>query len=62
MKNILTGLCNLKRCRPSGTVDSKELDGKLWFHLITKLCSNFPRMIVNMLIWTRTGREQIQIN
>jgi hypothetical protein len=65
MKNImtvLTGLCNLKRCRPSGTVDSKELDGNLRYHLITKSCSNFPRMIVNMLIWTRTERGQVQTN
>jgi len=59
---LLTGLPNLKRCRLSGVMNSKELNGKIWHKLITETCSNLIRINLNMLIWTGIETEEIKTN
>jgi len=59
---LLKGLPNLKHCRISGVINSKELNGKFWYNLITRICSKLLKMNVNMLIWTSIKAEEIKIN
>ena len=59
---FLIALPNLKRCRLSGVMNPKELNGILWYDLLTKTCKNLTRMIVNMLIWTGIQTKEIKTN
>jgi hypothetical protein len=59
---LLTGLPHLKQFRLSGVLNSKELNGKLWHNLITKINSNLLRINVNMLIWSGGETEEIKGN
>jgi hypothetical protein len=62
IKLLLLGLPNLKQCRLSGVMNSKELNGQLWHQLITQTCLNLLRININMLIWTGIEAEDIKIN
>jgi hypothetical protein len=65
MMNItlfLKGLPNLERCKLSGVMSPKELDGNFWYTLLTKTCVNLKIMNVNMLIWIDSMADEAETN